>query len=83
MTTRQIIEHLQGIYVRKHAIKILDLQGKMRAMNTEHDSIVQYIQELEEAHQKSARTGIPITDATLVMIATNAMLENQWFPTTN
>ena len=46
----------------------------MRVMNIEHDSIYQYIQALEEAQQQDARVGIPIKDATLVMIAMKAML---------
>ena len=52
-------------------------------MHTEHDSIAQYIQALEEAQKKSSRAGMPIIDATLIMISTKEMLENQLFPTTN
>ena len=80
---RQMLEHLQGICVGNHAIEILDLQDKMRVMHTKHDSISQYIRELEEAQKQAARAGMPITDATLVMIATKAMLATQRFPTTN
>ena len=52
-------------------------------MYTQHDTIDQYIQALEEAQQQAARVGMPITDATLVMIATKVMLATQRFPTTN
>ena len=41
VTTRKIMEHLQGICVDNHAIVILDLQDKMRVMHEEHDSIDQ------------------------------------------
>ena len=54
----------------------------MRVMHTEHDSIDQYIRALEEAQQQDARVGMPITDATLFMIKTKAMLANQRFTTT-
>ena len=47
VTTRQMIEHLQGICVGNHSIDILELQDKVRVMHTEHDSITQYIQALE------------------------------------
>ena len=83
VTTRQMLEHLQGICVGNHAIDILDLQDKIRVMHTEHDSIAQYVRALEEAQQQAARAGMPITDATLVMIATKAMLATQLLPTTN
>ena len=83
VTMRQMLEHLQGLCVGNHAIDILEIQEKMRVMHTEHDSIAQYIRVSEEAQQQSARVSTTITDATLVMISTKAMLENQCFPTTN
>ena len=76
-----MLEHLQGIWVGNHAIDILDLQNKIRVMHTEHDSIAQYIWAIEEAQQEAARAVIPITDATLVMIATKAMLATHRFQT--
>ena len=83
MKTRQILENLQGICVGNHAINILDLQEKMRIMHTEHELIAQYVRVLDKAHQQAARSGMPITDATLVMISTKAMLATHKFPTTN
>ena len=83
VTTRQMIEHLQGICVGNHAIDILDLQDKMRFMHIEHYSIAQYIWALKEAQQQSERAGMPIMDATLYMIATKLMLVTQQFPETN
>ena len=41
VTTRQMIDHLQGICVGNHEIDILDLQDKMQVMHTEHDLIAQ------------------------------------------
>ena len=78
-----MLENLQGICVGNHAIDILDLQDKMRVIYTEHESIAQYIQALEEAQKQATRAGTKSTDATLVMIATKVMLETQRFPTTN
>ena len=77
-----MIEHLQGVCVGNHAIDIFDLQDKMQVIHTDNDSIYQYIQALEEVQQQVARSGIPITDATVVMIATKAMLATHWLPTT-
>ena len=83
VTTRWMLERLQGICVGNHVIDILYLQEKMRVMHIEHDLISQYIWALEEAQQQAARAGMPITDSTLVMIATKAMLVTHRFPTTN
>ena len=58
----------------------MDLQDKMRVMHTKHDSIAQYTQELEEAQQQAAGAGMSITDTTLVIIPTKAMLSTQRFP---
>ena len=52
-------------------------------MHTEHEYIAQEIQALEEAQQQAARAVMPITDATLFMIATKEILATQSFPTTN
>ena len=51
-------------------------------MHTDHDSIVLNTRALKEAHQKPERSGIPITDATLVIIAMKSMLVTHKFPTT-
>ena len=83
VTMRQMLEHLQGICVGNHEIDTLYLQEKMRVMHTEHDLIAQYIRALGEAQQQAARAGMPIMYATLVMIATKAMLTTHWFPTKN
>ena len=52
-------------------------------MHTDHEYIAQYIRALEEVQYQSTRAGMPITDTTLVMIATKAMLATQRFSTTN
>ena len=83
VTTREMLEHLQVICVGNHEIDMLELQDKMRVMHTEHYWISQYIRALEEAQQQAEREGMPITDATLVIIVTKAMIATQQFPTTN
>ena len=52
-------------------------------MHIEHVFIAQYTRAIKEAQQQAARAGMRITDETLVMIATKAMLVTQRFPTTN
>ena len=78
-----MLDHLQVICLVNHTIVVLDLQDKFLVVHTYHESISQYMQAIEEAQQKSARAGMPITDSTLVMIATKSMLATQRFQTTN
>ena len=51
-------------------------------MHTEHDLIAPYIWTLEEAQQLATRAGMPIMDATLVMISTKAIIATHRLPTT-
>ena len=55
----------------------------MRVMQTEHESIAQYIWVLKEAHQKATRAGTTITYVTPAMIDTKAMLATHHLPRTN
>ena len=52
-------------------------------MHTNHDSIAQYIRALKEEQQQAARDIMTTTNATLVIISTEAMLASQHLPTTN
>ena len=42
--------------------------------------IPEYVNELEDAHKRSKIAGNPITEDTLLLIATNAMLLTECFP---
>ena len=72
---RQLLDHLQSICGGLHTIDVLALQNKIQEYHTDSEGILEYINALEAAQKKSKRgTGNkPITDATLLLIATNAM----------
>ena len=84
VTPRQLLEHLQSICGGLHAIDFLLLQNEMQEYRTESKGILEYINALEAAQKKSKRgTGNnPITDATLLLIVTNAMLKTVAHPRT-
>ena len=84
VTLRQLLDHLQSICCRLHAIDVLALQNKMQEYHTDSKVILEYINTLEDAQKKSKRgTGNNlITDATLLLIATNAMLKTGVHPQT-
>ena len=78
------MDPLQSICGVLHAIDILVLQNDMQEYHTDSKGILEYINELEDAQKKSKRgTGNnPIMDATLLLIATNAMLKTGAHPRT-
>ena len=84
VTPRQLLVHLQSICGGLHAIDVLALQNEMLEYHTDSKGILKYINELEAAQKKSKQgTGNNlITDATLLLIATNAMLEMGAHPRT-
>ena len=49
----------------------------MQQCNIYFEVIPEYINMLEDAQEKSEQANNPITDATLVIIATNAMLSTE------
>ena len=84
VTLRQLLDHLQSIYDGLHAIEVLALQNEMQEYLMNSEGILKYINTLEAAQKKSKRrTGNkPTTDATLLLIATNAILKTGAHPQT-
>ena len=78
-----MLDQLQVVCTRHHAIDLLDLQDKMRTMHVSTDTIPQYIAALEKAQLQAAWAEIPIPDSYLMMVATKAMLSSERFPRAN
>ena len=70
----------KNICLGNHEIHILDLTDKMQKMHTECETIPQYIEALEEAQAQVKRVEIPITNKTLAIYATKAMLSSGRYP---
>ena len=83
-TPIKLLSHLQSISGGFHAIDVLTLQNEMQDYHTDSEVILEYINALKAAQNKSKRgTGNnPITDATLILIATNIMLKTGAHPRT-
>ena len=79
-----MLDHLQSICGGLHTISVLALQNEMQEYHTYIKGILEYINVLEAAQKESKRgTGNnPITDATLLLIATNTMLKTGAHPRT-
>ena len=81
--TKELLDQLQVVCTRPHAIDFLALQDEMRTMHVITDTIPQYIEALEKAHLQAARAEMPIPDNYLMMVATKAMLSSERFPRAN
>ena len=84
VTLRHLMDHLHSICGGLHTIDVLALQNEMQEYHTDSKGIIEYINALEAVQKKSKRgTGNnPITDATLILIATNTMLKTGAHPRT-
>lgn len=84
---RALLNHLQSQCTGRHAVDILAMQDEMRAYHLEYEGIPEYINALEDAQRRAKRAGDDgeyiVTDATLLLIASTAMLKTQQFPRVN
>ena len=53
--TKELLGHIQVIYMGHHAIDLLALQDEMRTMHVSTDTIPQYIAALEKAQLQADR----------------------------
>ncbi len=79
---KEILDHLQGECLGRHAVDVLQLLDMMRTCHVDAAGINEYINLLENVQQQAKRINEanPITNATVLTIATGAMLKTQQFP---
>ena len=84
-TAREIIVHLQQACLGTHAIDALSLQNAMCDYHLTAEGIPEYINMLEDAQRQALRIdeNNPITDASVLVIATSAFLKDNRFPRTS
>ena len=56
-----------------HALDLITLQSDMQNAHKESDGFPEYINSLEDAHDKAEQEKLPVTDTILMIIATNTM----------
>ena len=71
--------HIWGL----HTLDVLAVQNQMQLFHIEVERIPEYINALEDAQKASKRAGNTVTNYTMVIIATDAMLVNVTFPRDN
>jgi len=81
---KTILDHLQASCLGKHAVDALSLQLEMKDYHLQSEDVFEYINMLEDAQRRALRIdeSNPITDQSVLNIATNAMLSTQQFPKT-
>jgi hypothetical protein len=80
VTARKIIAFLDANSRGLHAIDMISLRTNMHNYYTQVDGIPQYINILEDVQKKATRSGMPIVNVKLVMMASVAVLAAQHFP---
>jgi hypothetical protein len=84
-TALEIITHLQKACLGTHAIDALSLQIAMRDYHHTAEGIPEYINMLEDAQRSALRIDAnnPLTNASMLVIATSAFLKDNRFPRTS
>ena len=77
-----ILEHLRRSCLGTHAIDSLSLQIEMREYHHAAEGVPEYINMLEDAQRTAIRIdkNNPITDASVLAVATASMMSSQQFP---
>jgi hypothetical protein len=80
-----IFTHLEKNCRGRHAVDSLALMNRLQGIYEQCDSVADYVKELEDGQRASERidASTKISDATLLLYATNAMVLTGHFPTAN
>jgi len=84
VTAKELLDHLQASCLGTHAIDALGLQIAMKEFHHQAEGIPEYINLLEDAQRTAIRIdkNNPITNASVLVIATTAMIADGRFPRT-
>ena len=80
---RDLLAHLQSMCGGLHALKVVALIDQMHNAHKDSEGIPEYINTLEDGRDKAERSGAPISNFMLVIIATKAMLTTEKYPRAN
>ena len=67
----------------RHALDLLALHNEMQRYHLEVEGIPKYINMLEDAQRQAGRVGHTISDETLLLFASTAILNSERFPRAN
>ena len=75
---RDLFTHLQAGCTGRHALDLLALHNEMQRYHLEVEGIPEYINMLEDAQRQAGRVGRAISDETLLLFASMAMLTHSF-----
>jgi hypothetical protein len=79
VTAKQLIDHLDANCGGLHPSELVNLPTEMMSYYAKADGIPEYIDMLEETQHKLARTNLPMSDETLLAIASTSVLPSQHY----
>ena len=80
---RDLLSHLQAGCTGRHALDLLALHNEMQRYHLEVEGIPEYINMLEDAQRQAGQAGRAISDDTLLLFASTAMLTSDLFSRAN
>ena len=80
---QELFAHLQAGCTGRHALDLLSMHNKMQRYHLEVEGILEYVNMLEDAQRQAGQPGQTITDNTLLLFASTAMLTTERFPRAN
>ena len=78
-----MLAHLQAGCTGRRSLDLLELHNEIQCYHLKVEGILDYINMLEDAQKQAGRAGRTITDKTLLLFATTAMLTTERYPITN
>ena len=83
VSPEDLFVYLQAWYTGRHALGLLSLHNEMQRYHLEVEGILEYINMLKDAQRQAGWAGRTITDDTLLIFASTAMLTSERFPRVN
>ena len=80
---KALLAHRQAGCTGPHALDFLALHNEMQRYHLEVEGIPEYINMLEDAQKQAGRSGPTISDETLLLFASTAILTTEKYPQTN
>ena len=80
---RDLFAHLQAGCTGRHALDLLALHNEMQRYHLEVKGIPEYINMLEDAQRQAGWAGRTISDETLLLFSSTAILTSERFPRAN
>ena len=77
---RDLLAHLKARCTVRHALDLLALHNEMQRYHLEVEGVPEYINMLEDAQRQAGRAGRTISNDTLLLFASTAMLTSERFP---